>query len=208
MHVFSAGLAPDGQTIAYTHGGDTAYDDGILTPWLYHMESGPAPFNYPDFGLGDLPDLSFGAAAWSPDGKYLAWVVGGELTGDGEWKAGIAMFDREGQSVEILNPFVPASCLYAWCPTAPKWSSDGQWLTWQFSPAGGVPSFWITHPDGTDQQIIDYGVGPIWSPDGRLLVFTNLINYAVMVMEVGLWQPQHTGLPSNIGAVRWISINE
>jgi Tol biopolymer transport system component len=164
-HSFLPALAPDGQTIAYNHGSETTYEDGILTPWLYHLEDGPSPFKYEDYGLSDLPGLSFGSAAWSPDGKYLAWVVGGDLTGDGKWKTGIAMFDLEGQSVEILAPHVPAGCLYAWCPEAPQWSPDGEWLTWYVSPAGGLPSFWIMQPDGNKKRLIDHAAGPIWSPD-------------------------------------------
>ena len=108
MHSFFPALAPDGLTIAYNHGSENASEDGILIPWLYHLEDGLAPFNYAEYGLDDLPGLTFGSAAWSPDGQHLAWVVGGELTGDGEWKTGIAMFDLEGQSVKILDPHVPA----------------------------------------------------------------------------------------------------
>ena len=205
MHTFFPALAPDGQTIAYNHGGEKASEDGILTPWLYKEANGPAPFNYAVYGLNDLPGLSFGSAAWSPDGKYLAWVVGGELTGDGKWKTGIAMFDLEGQSVEILNPYVPADCSYVWCRTAPQWSPDSEWLTWEVSPAGGLPSFWIMQPDGTEKRLIDQAAAPIWSPDGNLLVYTQLSTNSVMIMETGQWQPQRTGLPSQIGIVKWIS---
>jgi hypothetical protein len=208
MHSFIPALAPDGQTIAYSIGGENAYDDGILTPWLYHAEDGLAPFKYAEYGLNDLPDLSFGSAAWSPDGKYLAWVVGGELTGDGEWKTGIAMFDLKGQSVEILNPYVPANCPYVWCREAPQWSPNSKWLTWEVSPASGLPSFWIMQPDGTDKRLIEHAGAPIWSPDGDLLVYTQATSFTtsvVMVMETGRWQPQRTGLPTQIGIVKWIS---
>ena len=208
MHSFFPALAPDGQTIAYNVGGENASNDGILTPWLYHAEDGLAPFKYTEYGLNDLPGLSFGSAAWSPDGKYLAWVVGGELTGDGEWKTGIAMFDLEGQSVEILNPYVPADCPYVWCREAPQWSPDSEWLTWEVSPAGGLPSFWIMQPNGTEKRLIDHAAAPIWSPDGNLLVYTQLSTNSVMVMETGQWQRQHTGLPSNVGAIKWINLEE
>jgi Tol biopolymer transport system component len=205
----SFSLSPDGQTIAYTHGDESADESGILTPWLYDLETGPESYNYSEFGLNDLPDLSFGNPAWSPDGRYLAWVVGGELTGDGEWKNGIAVFDLEEQSVEILNPHVPASCLFAWCPETPVWSPDGQWLAWQIAPEGGVPSLLVMRPDGTEQQQFDYGVGPVWSPDSRHIVFSNILeNLTPLVMEVGQWQPQRTGLPANIGPILWISLDK
>jgi Tol biopolymer transport system component len=204
----SFSLSPDGKTIAYTHGDENAEEDGILTPWLYQLETGPAPFNYTEFGLDDLPYLSFGNPAWSPDGRYLAWVIGGELTGDGEWKNGIAIFDLEGKSVDILNPHVPASCLFAWCPSTPVWSPDGQWLAWQIAPDGEAPSFLAMRPDGTDQQVFEYGAGPTWSPDSRHIVFGNILDFSVLVMEVGQWQLQRTELPSNSGPLIWISLDE
>ena len=201
-------LSPDGQTIAYTHGDENADESGILTPWLYHLEAGPAPFDYTEYGLSDLPNLSFGNPAWSPDGRYLAWVIGGELDEDGEWKNGIAMFDLEEQSFEILNPHVPASCLYAWCPSTPVWSPNGQWLTWQIAPAGEVPSFLVIRPDGSNQQLFEYGAGPVWSPDSRYIVYSNIRNFSVLIMEVEQWQPQRAGLPSRVAATTWINSNE
>jgi hypothetical protein len=210
-HTYLPALSPDGKMIAYDRGGENASEDGILTPWLYHLEDGPAPFDYASYGLSSVPDLSFGQAAWSPDGRYLAWVIGGELSGDGEWQIGIAMFDLETQSVEIFNPYAPSSGPFVagWEP--PKWSPDGEWLTWYVSPKDGLPSLRIMRPDGTDPQFIDLAVGPIWSPDGNLLVYTELTSLTgstPMVMETGQWQPQQTNLPSRIGFVTWINLNE
>ncbi|MFC1923594.1 SH3 domain-containing protein, partial [Chloroflexota bacterium] len=204
----SFSLSPDSQTIAYTNGDEKWDETGILTPWLYHMEAGPTPFDYAEFGLDDLPDLSFGNPAWSPDGRYLAWVIGGDLDTDNEWKNGIAMFDLEEQSVEILNAHVPASCLFAWCPSTPVWSPDGQWLAWYIFPEGGGPSFLVTRPDGSDEQIFENSAGPIWSPDSRLVVFIDILDFSILVMEVGEWQPLRTKLPSNLGPVMWISVDE
>ncbi|MCJ7702821.1 MAG: SH3 domain-containing protein [Anaerolineales bacterium] len=207
-HTLFPALSPDGQTIAYDRGGENASEDGILTPWLYHLENGPTPFDYTAYGLTPVPDLSFGRAAWSPDGRYLAWVVGGELTGDGEWQIGIAMFDLETQSVELFNPYAPTSGPFVagWEP--PIWSPDSEWLAWYVSPQGGLPGFWVMHPNGTDKQLIDHAGSPIWSPDGDLLVYLQLANGAIMAMEAGQWQPQRTDLPSQIGFVTWINLNE
>jgi hypothetical protein len=201
-------LSPNGQTIAYTNGDENWDETGILTPWLYHMEAGPTPFDYTEYGLNDLPNLSFGNPAWSPDGRYLAWVIGGDLDTDNEWKNGIAIFDLESQSVEILNAHVPASCLYAWCPSTPVWSPDGQWLAWYLFPEGGGPSSLITRPDGSDEQIFENSAGPIWSPDSRLVAFIDVLDFSVLVMEVGEWQPLRTDLPSNVGPVMWISSDQ
>jgi len=206
-HTYLPALSPDGQTIAYDRGGENASEDGILTPWLYHLEDGPIPFDYAAYGLTSVPDLSFGRAAWSPDGRYLAWLVGGELSGNGEWQIGIAMFDLETQSVELFNPYAPNSGPFVagWEP--PIWSPDGEWLAWYVSPQDGLPSFWVMRPDGTDAQFIDHAGSPIWSPDGDLLVYLQLTDGAIMAMEAGQWQPQRTDLPSQIGFVTWINLN-
>jgi Tol biopolymer transport system component len=211
MHTFQPALAPDGQSIAYNHGGENASDDGLLVPWIYDLEDGPTLFNYGDYGLNDLPGLTFGSAAWSPDGQYLAWVIGGELSGNDTWETGIAMFDLEGQSVEVLTPYVPGNCLFVWCREAPEWNATGAWLTWEVSPAGELPSFWILRPDGTEQEFIDFAVEPVWSPEGNLLVYiqnTSFTTSVIMVMEPGKWQSQRAGLPDQVGIVQWTSLGE
>ena len=92
----------------------------------------------------------------------------------------------------------------------PFFSPDGEWLAWYVSPQGGLHGFWVMRPDGTDTQFIDLAVGPIWSPDGDLLVYSQLtsLTSTIMVMETGQWQPQRTDLPSQIGFVTWINLNE
>ena len=195
-------LSADGRSIAYDHGGETASDDGILTPWIYKTEGTAEPFDYTAYGLEELPDLSFGSPAWSPDGRYLTWVVGGDLTGDGEWQVGIANFDLQALTVQILNPYVPGSCLYVWCFPAPVWSPDGEWLAWDAFPSGSLPGFWVMRPDGAEAIFITDGGAPIWSPDGNSLAFfkTN----ETLVMETGVWQPQPSGLPAGNTIMDWL----
>jgi Tol biopolymer transport system component len=211
LYTFQPALAPDGLRIAYNHGGETAEEDGLFEPWVYHLEEGATPFDYAAYGLSEYPGLSFGAAAWSPDGRYLAWVIGGELTGAADWETGIAMFDLEGQRVELLTPYAPEGCIFVTCYEAPLWNPTGEWLTWYVTPAGGLPNFWILRPDGTDAQFIDFAGGPIWSPPGDLLVYsqnTSFTTSVIMVMETGQWRPQRTGLPPQAGIFDWVKLTE
>jgi Tol biopolymer transport system component len=138
----------------------------------------------------------------------LAWVIGGDLSGDGEWQIGIAIFDLEAQSVALINPYAPTSGPFVagWEP--PKWSPDSEWLVWYVSPEGGLPGLWVMRPDGTDKQLIDQASIPIWSPDSDLLVYLQLSSGAIMAMETGQWQPQRTDLPSQIGFITWIDLKE
>jgi hypothetical protein len=63
-------------------------------------------------------------------------------------------------------------------------------------------------PDGVEKRFIDHAAAPLWSPDSDLLVYTQLSDGSVMVMETAQWQPQRTGLPGQIGIVKWINLNE
>lgn len=207
-HTFIPGLSPDGQTIAYNVGGENASEDGIFTPWLYHLEDGPEPFDYAAYGFTPVPDLSFGRASWSPDGRFLAWVIAGELSGEGTWQVGIAIFDTVAGSVAVIKPFVPGDGIFVTGREPPIWSPDNEWLTWNVYPQGGLPSFWIMKPDGSEAQLIDHASPPIWSPDGDLLVYMELSTGANMVMKTGVWQPQRTALPSQIGYIAWIRLEE
>ena len=201
-HTVMPSLSGDGQTIAYDHGGETASEDGILTPWIYRLEGEVEPFDYRAYGLEELPDLSFGSPAWSPDGRYLAWVVGGDLTGDGQWEVGIANFDLEALTVQILIAYTPGSCQFVWCFEAPVWSPDGQWLAWIGFPIDSLPGFWVMRPDGTDTIFITDGGPPTWSPDGSTLAFNKLPG--IQVMETGAWRPQPSGLPAGYMIMDWL----
>ena len=63
-------------------------------------------------------------------------------------------------------------------------------------------------PVGSNEQIFVNSAGPIWSPDSRLVVFGDIVDFSVMVVEVGNWQPQRTELPPNVGPVMWINLDE
>jgi Tol biopolymer transport system component len=202
-HSMQPSLAPDGRSIAYDHGGETASDDGILTPWIYQLDGTTEPFDYSAYGLEEFPGLSFGSPAWSPDGRYLSWVVGGDLTGDGEWQVAIANFDLQDSTVQILNPYEPGSCLYVWCFSAPVWSPDGDWLAWDGFPSGSLPGFWVMRPDGAIAIFITDGGAPIWSPNGNSLAFNK--NNEIQVMETGVWQPQSSGLPAGNMIMDWLN---
>ncbi len=201
-HTMQPSLSPDGVSIAYDHGGETASEDGILTPWIYTLDGGAEIFDYAAYGFEAFPGLSFGAPAWSPDGRYLSWVVGGDLAGDGEWGIALANFDLQEKTVQILNPYKPGSCLFVWCFSAPAWSPDSEWLAWEGFPSGTLPGFWLMRPDGADAVFITDGGAPFWSPDSSALAFNK--SNAIQVMESGVWQQQPSGLPTGNMVMDWL----
>ncbi|MCB1014073.1 MAG: PD40 domain-containing protein [Acidimicrobiales bacterium] len=52
----------------------------------------------------------------------------------------------------------------------PKWSPDGQWLTFSFAPAetrSGHLDIWMVKADGTGaRQVVEDGAFPLWLPAG------------------------------------------
>ncbi len=171
--------APDGQTIAY---------DRESTAWLYRWGAEPEPFAPVVYGLSWQRIAS---PAWSPDGKRLAWVVGGHF--DDQWQIGVGVFDLGAQTARLLHPYEPIG-MGGW-PPAPVWSPDGQWLA--FHAIAGDPAehgLWIARVDGEKEHFLRPGEAPIWSPDGRWLA------------EVGTWHPQQINLPPGAQAVGWVVV--
>ena len=160
-------LSPDGSMIGYDSSGK---------PWIYRWDAGPEAFNPVDYGLESSTD-SYGLSspAWSPTGKYLAWMVSGDPFGNGKATAGVVLFDLEGKTYRLLHPHEPAGTEAGFSPAI--WSPDGNWLAvhdYSLEHQG----IWVMHLDGSG-ELLAYspgsvrsvlGVQVLWSPDSRLLL--------------------------------------
>lgn len=121
------------------------------------------------------------AAAWSPDGEWIAYIDSceGVFSGDGEHPCGAATSGPEifvmdangGQSTRLTT----ASGLDWAGPLT--WSPDGKWLAAAARPleGEGAAKLYLIPLDGSgphalfDTQGAQY---PRWSPDGKFLGFT------------------------------------
>jgi len=140
-----------------------------------------------------------GSPAWSPDGKRLAWVIGGDF--EGKWQLGVGVFDLEARTSLLLHPYEPVG-VGGW-PAAPVWSPDGQWLAYTLWPADdpAEAGLWVFRADGTEEHFLGAGSGPIWGPDGRWLSFNLDEEPGLWLVEVGAWRPQRIALPPMPSAV-------
>jgi len=193
------GPSPDGQTIAY---------GGGSTGWLYRWETGPEAFDPADYGLTGSKGIRIGSPAWSPDSKRLAWVVGGGLSPDGDWRIATGVFALEARTSYLLHPYVPAG-RGGW-PPAPAWSPDGRWLvlvTWDHNAR--APGLWVVLSDGGEGEYeLGRGDSPVWSPDGQWLAFNGAPQSGesrILLAQAGTWELRPLDLPPGARLVDWSS---
>ncbi|MEJ2735828.1 MAG: hypothetical protein P8189_20065 [Anaerolineae bacterium] len=191
--------APDGRTIAYG-----SSDEG----WLFDWEGGPQPFDPAAYGLDVAGGIELGSPAWSPDGTKLAWVVGGDLEGDGGFRWGVAVFDLGTRRARIVHVHTSGGG-DGW-PPAPAWSPDGAWLAldaWAAPP--GQDGVWVVRADGQADAAYVAGHQPVWSPDGHWLALSDPASGegGHWLAEAGSWYLLALDLPPEAQILDWIDLS-
>ena len=99
-------------------------------------------------------------AAWSPDGKRLAFTIRipGVLND-------IYVVDITGENLQQLTDH-PAQDLY------PAWSPDGQWIAFWSNRDGGN-AVYLMEADGANPKRLANGTSPEWSPDSQQIAFVS-----------------------------------
>jgi Tol biopolymer transport system component len=205
--------SPDARTIAYVRGDESAYEGGPSSPWLFRLDSSPEPFDYLAYGLPEFTDLSFGSPAFSPDGSYLAWSIGGDLSGEGTWQVGIALFDLESMEVEVLLAYTPGDDIIdggsAHRFGAPSWSANSRQFTWSGFPIDSEPGFWISQRDGSEARFVESAFSAQWSPDGRSVAFMQEPQQGeplqIRVMDVASGELLDTDIPTGTTLMGWVA---
>ncbi len=182
-HGGSFSLAQDGSAIAY--GGFES------TTWLYRWDAGVEVFDPADYGL--YVEKIF-QPSFSPDGRYLAWEVSGDLRQDGSSALGLAVIDLDLGTSKLMHVFSLSGG--GSFPHYISWSPDGSWIafvTFGEEPAAGrAPNLWVMRSDGSEETLVDSGLEPTWSPDGGSLAYirsTTSGELALRIVEAGVWQP-------------------
>ena len=167
----SPAWSPNGASFAYTK-----FDDGHGSILIRSVDGG-APMTVPSTTAG----LNY-AAAFSPDGRSLAFTRSGE----------------SGTDIHVVN-IADRCCVrrltvgrYA-DNLSPTYSPDGNRMAF-VSTRAGPPQIYVMAADGTDQELLapfDFGVtgssnGPEWSPDGASVAFHRDVDRRpqIFVMDV------------------------
>jgi WD40 repeat protein len=197
-------LADDGQHIAY----------GGAKAMIYTWGSGPQQMEMASFSL-NLFKVFFDSAAWAPGGQQLAWTIRGEFMGEGDYQAGVVIFDLATHTHWLLHNYA----LHAGSDfsNAITWSPDGQWLA--AALYGDVPgqrsaTLWLIQPTSGAEHSVSFASSPVWAPDGLRLVYTQWPDPAqgnftaqdarIILMQTGSWTTEALSLPPGSIVMDWI----
>ncbi len=150
--------SPDGKTIAFI-----SNISGRNNLWLVSAEGGwPVQLT--------ISDQRQAAPAWSPDGKWIAYQS--DYDGDEQWDI-FLVSPKTGQVVNLTKTREIAE-------ESPAWSPDGRYLAYMVKPKTSSV-FEIDVYDMVTRQVKHLttgtpkdklNAGPIWSKDGKLIVYT------------------------------------
>jgi hypothetical protein len=194
-------LSADGELLAY--GG---FDESGR---LIRRGSEPEDFYPADSGL-EIDKLF--QPAWSPDGRKLAWKVGGDPQRHG-WTSGVAVFDLEERSAELFHTYTSVGG--GSVPHYLSWSPSGDWLAFvtfnERAEDGRRPNLWIAHPDGQGEIRLGTAFESVWSPDGGRIAYS-LYDESQEAYQVWIYDTE-TGeqaqiLPSGTAPVDWLAPTE
>lgn len=157
-------MAPDGRQVAFAEAGRIKVVD-VATRRVRELTDGDAA----------------SAPAWSPDGRTVAYMVGGDGRRGG---GGIWLVDADGQGTprRILEGDVGD----------PAWSPDGMTLAYtDASPE--ADGLWVIDVDGRQPRRLTTDAGcflssgaPVWAPDGSSIA-VGIETHAPEGMSCGLW---------------------
>ncbi|MFI5235794.1 MAG: BamA/TamA family outer membrane protein [Gemmatimonadales bacterium] len=154
-------LSPDGRQVAFFSERNTFFVD----LWLADATTGKVvrrlfkstwSSNYETFRF------IYSSVAWSPDGKYLAFVAKSGPRDD------IIVLDVD-RNKEVSRIEIPLSAALT-----PSWSPDGKQIVFS-GLDGGLSDLFIVNADGTGFKRLTNDkyadLSPVWSPDGKSIAF-------------------------------------
>ena len=193
-----------GGTLAVSPDGTTFAADQWGTGWLMQRGGSVEPIDLSEYDLPTSADITIGSPAWSPDGRYLAWMIGGNF--EAGRRVGVLLLDLEARRGRLLHLYENLGRGGWFAP--PVWSSDGRWFAFVSEDVQAAQrGLWVIAADGSEEHLLGPGAGPVWNPAGQQLTFTEHLmddKTAVWLVETGLWERQLLDLPAGVVVVGWV----
>ncbi len=181
-------LSPDGSQVAFM------WDGPGQDNWDIYVKSigGGEPIRL------TTDSLLEGAAAWSPDGRRLAFLSQ-VVTSQAQDVIVMPALGGTARRVGTVS-VIPPSVEYQMSVRHVSWSPDGRWIA-VGAVIDGAPGIWVLEADGPERRRLTpdgmRGRGPVFSTDGRYLAFirpTGARQSALMVQPIGT-DMQPSGAP-------------
>ncbi len=122
------------------------------------------------FTIADLYHIkSVEDPQYSPDGKWIAFVVEEDSLEGGKTNAEIYIMDADGKDVRQLTDD-------AGTDSHPRWSPDGKGLLFVSTRVNGSQAWVLPIIGGDPHQLTNFpgGIGaPEWNPDGKSIIFSS-----------------------------------
>jgi Tol biopolymer transport system component len=123
-----------------------------------------------------ITDVEAEYPSWSPDGRWIAFMSAQPDARGSDPNYDVFVVNRNGSGLKQLTEWPGED---GW----PAWSPNGKWIAFTTTHdaagryLGGIPyrDVYVMRPDGTRKRRIVVrltGEMPVWSPDGRVIMFT------------------------------------
>ncbi len=184
-------LSPDGRTVVFERCvlGLDCDQAGKINVWKMRSDGSRAQ---PLTSCDGTKCLGAFDPAFSPDGKYIAYVED-RLTGDVNFN-GVFIMDSNGRQSRRVTSTGPD----ALPDSQPQFSPDGRRLVFSRELADGTNQLMTVRLDGTGLRPLLSGVdgsAPSWSPDGKRIAFTLVTHTAESrVLDIATVRPDGAGL--------------
>jgi Tol biopolymer transport system component len=176
-YVTSFAISPDGKKIIVTTGGSN-----MIPPVMYLAD-------FDGTGISNPLKLHEGGnAAWSPDGKKIAFV---QSFGHNQ------IFTINADSSHQVS--LTSSDYYLFDNSFPAWSPDGEEIIFSSDREGnGNSSIYIMNSDGTNPEKLNddpnYAWEPSFSPDGTKIIFGRFVRSDNNRREICTMDPDGTNI--------------